>query len=496
MKKRILSVFLGTVIFALLLSFVSASAVERYDTGSYLVTSDKGVKLYAEPKDTLDYKITALKGAYLNVIKVEGNFGYTVYDSVYGWVELGQNVKFVSEMPTVTDEGKIEGSKGIKITSLPDKLTYVEGEEDADIDGLEVAIVFDDGFGSLMNVSGYTVSFPDLDTYGEKKVTVYYGGYSATYDIAVVKVPVTGIVLTLPKKTSYIEGEAISLDGLEVTAYFSDGRNDGKGIKLSENEYTVSGITAGDSFLAPGNYKVTITYMYPEITSSFYVYVSGKSVSSLKLLRLPTSLTIYQGQNFDTSDFELFATYDNGKSETITDFNIEYDNMQVGTFTARIYYMDRYVAFDYSVLLLEETGIEVGDAAQVGSYAGSDLDFSKLKVYVVYNSGEKKLLTSGYTLKHEIDSNTIGKYPVTVMYGEYSAEFEYTVADRPQRILGDVTGDGKVAASDARLALRVSAMLENIDEASFYAADVDFDDKVTASDARKILRVSAGLDEF
>ena len=214
------------------------------------------------------------------------------------------------------------------------------------------------------------------------------------------------------------------------------------------------------------------------------------------MLKLPAGLTIYQGQSFDNADFELYATYDNGKSETITDFNIEYDNMQLGKFTARIYYMDKYVAFDYTVLELKETGIEVGDTSQVGSYAGSDLDFSKLKVYVVYNSGEKKLLSAGYTLSHEIDSTLIGKYPVTVSYGGFSAEFEYTVADRPQRIIGDVTGDGKVLAADARLALRAAARLEILDEPSFYAADVDFDDKVTAADARKILRVAAGLDEF
>ena len=496
MKKRIVTVLLSALMLVVLLCLFSASAEKQYDQGAYLVTAEGGVKLYASPKKALDYKITALKGAYLNIIETDGDFGYTVYDSVYGWVDLTEGVTFSSSMPAVTDKGKIEGSKGIRITSLPDKLIYIEGEEEADIDGLEVAIVFDDGLGSLLKVDGYTVSFPDLDTHGEKKVTVYYGGYSQTFDIVVVKVPVTGIVLTLPAKTSYIEGEAISLDGLEVTAYFSDGRDGGKGIKLSENEYTVSGIDAGDSSLAPGTYKVTVTYMYPEITSSFYVYVSGKSVTSLKLLSLPQSLTIYQGQSFNNADFELFATYDNGKSETITDFNIEYDNMQTGEFTARIYYMDKYVAFDYTVLELKETGIEVGDTSQVGSYAGSDLDFSKLKVYVVYNSGEKKLLTSGYTLSHEIDTALIGKYPVRVSYGDFSTEFEYTVADRPQRIIGDVTGDGKVLAADARLALRAAARLEILDEASFYAADTDFDDKVTAADARKILRVAAGLDKF
>lgn len=496
MKKSALVSIIVIVVCVFVFFFASLSAQAGYDTGAYLVTDEDGANLFSQPEASLSYKITALKGTYLNIIKIEGNYGYTVYDSVYGWVRLDDSLEFTSEMPAVTDNGKIEGVKGIRITSLPRKLTYIEGEEKADVENLEVSLIFDDAAGSLMKVDGYTVSFPDLNTHGEKSVTVYYGGFSDTFGISVVKVPVTGIVLTLPDKTTYVEGEEISFDGLEVTAYFSDGRDSGKGIILEEGEYSVSGISEGDSSLAPGNYKVTVTYMYPEITSSFFVYVSGKHVTDLRLLKLPSELSVYQGQSFNTSDFELKATYNNGKSEIITDFNIEYDNMQVGTFTARIYYMDRYVAFDYKVLELKETGIQVGDTSQVGSYAGSQPDFSKLKVYVVYNSSEKKLITSGYTLEHEIDTSAIGKYPVTVLYGDFSVVFEYTVADRPQRIIGDVNGDGDVTAADARLALRAAAMLENIDEASFYAADVDFDEKVTAADARKILRVSAGLEKF
>lgn len=495
--KKTVSVFIVFLAVVASLSFaVNVSAEEKNEIGTYLVVSEHGVKLYDSPEIAIDYKINARQGVYLNIIKIEGKFGYTVYESVYGWVELNSDVKFISVMPTVTPTGKIEGTKGIKISKLPDKVTYIEGEESADIDGLEVSVIFDDVYSSAMKVTGYTVSFPDLDTYGNKEVNVYYAGFSTSFDISVVKVPVTGIVLTLPNKTSYIEGETISLDGLEVIAYYSDGRDDGKGIKLNPDEYSVSGIDLNDKTLAPGNYKVTVTYMYPEISASFHIYVSGKSVTKLKLVSLPKNLNIYQGQLFNTADFQLQATYDNSITENITDFDIEYDNMQVGTFTARIYYMDKYVAFDYTVLSLEETGITLGDTTAVGSYAGSDIDFGKLKVYLVYNSGEKKLLQTGYTLSHNIDNSLIGEYPVVVKYGEYTAEFMYTVADRPQRILGDVNGDGKITASDARLALRAAASLENLDSPSFYAADVNFDYKITAMDARLILRVAAGLDSF
>lgn len=495
--QKCISIFIATVAIMLAaLAFFCSSASENYVAGSYLVTDKSGVKLYNQAQEDFDFKTTARKDAILNIIEVSDSFGYTVYDGIYGWVDLSSGLEFKSKMPSVTENNTIDGVKGIKITKLPQKLTYIEGEESADISGLEVSIVFDDEYSSTMAVTGYTVSFPDLDKVGEKTVTVYYGGFSATYPISVIKVPVTGIVLTLPQKTSYIEGESISFEGLGVTAYFSDGRDNGKGIKLDKSEYSISGVTEGDSSLAPGTYKVTVAYMYPEIVSSFNIYVSGKSVKELKLIRMPSEPTIYQGQSFKISDFELNATYDNGNTENITDFNIEYDNMLVGTSTARIYYMDKYVAFDYTVLELKETGIEVGDTAAVGCYAGTDADFSKLKIYVIYNSGEKKLLESGYLLTHEIDSSKVGKYPVKVTYGDYEAEFEYTVSDRPQRILGDVDGNGEITTADARLALRSSVQLENLDENSFNAADVDFDSKVTPSDARKILRVAAKLDNF
>ena len=494
MAKK-LYILIAAVVLSLPLLILSSSAAESYGTGTYLVKDSDGATLYETYEESFEFKIIAPKGAYLTVIRVVGNFGYTVYDSVYGWIDLSDSCEYINEMPSVTDKNKIEGVRGIRVTALPEKTTFIEGEESAEIDGLEVSLVFNDEQGSTMPVKGYTVSFPDLETYGDKKVTVYYGGFSTTYDITVKKVPVTAIVLTKPFKTTYIEGEAISFDGLEVTAYYSDDRDSGKGLLLTPSDYTVSGVTEGETGLVPGSYKVTVTYKYPEISSSFHVYVSGKSVVSLKILKLPSELRIYQGQNFNKSDFELSATYDNEITETITDFDIVYDNMQVGTHTARIYYMDKYVAFDYTVYELRQTGIELGDTMPVGSYLGDAVNFSKLQVYAVYNSGEKKL-TDKYELIHDIDTLTIGKYPVTVVCGEFTAEFEYTVAKRQEVRIGDVNFDGSVKAADARLALRSSARVETLSADAFLAADVDLDGKVTASDARKILRVAAGLEKF
>ncbi len=61
-------------------------------------------------------------------------------------------------------------------------------------------------------------------------------------------------------------------------------------------------------------------------------------------------------------------------------------------------------------------------------------------------------------------------------------------------IKGDLDGNGKITAADARGTLRISAKLEKADETQLLIVDVTNDKKVTAADARSILRASAKLE--
>ncbi len=58
---------------------------------------------------------------------------------------------------------------------------------------------------------------------------------------------------------------------------------------------------------------------------------------------------------------------------------------------------------------------------------------------------------------------------------------------------GDVDGDGKKTAADARKTLRAAAKLETLSETAAYAADVNNDGDITAADAQKILNDVAGV---
>ncbi|MCD7828730.1 MAG: leucine-rich repeat protein, partial [Clostridiales bacterium] len=62
-------------------------------------------------------------------------------------------------------------------------------------------------------------------------------------------------------------------------------------------------------------------------------------------------------------------------------------------------------------------------------------------------------------------------------------------------ILGDVNGDNKVTAADARLALRIAAKLNDGTDKELAAADLDGNGKVATSEARTILRMAALLEE-
>lgn len=59
-------------------------------------------------------------------------------------------------------------------------------------------------------------------------------------------------------------------------------------------------------------------------------------------------------------------------------------------------------------------------------------------------------------------------------------------------IKGDVDGNGKVTAADARIVLRASVGLETLTEEQKNAADYNSDGKVDAADARDIMKASVG----
>ena len=136
------------------------------------------------------------------------------------------------------------------------------------------------------------------------------------------------------------------------------------------------------------------------------------------------------------------------------------------------------------------TGLSVVPPDILAFSLGEAVDLSALKVYIVYNSGRREE-TTDYALS-AVDSRQIGAQTVTVTCGEFSNVFTIYIQEFYR--LGDVSGDGKITAYDARLVLRAAVGYIHYTGRLLRAADADRDGKLTASDARLVLRAAVGLE--
>lgn len=198
------------------------------------------------------------------------------------------------------------------------------------------------------------------------------------------------------------------------------------------------------------------------------------------------------------------------------------------------------IGADYMITLCDEVStdfskIEIGEAVwmsgHIGYYIGDGLAIectpkwkNCVQVTAVANIGAKAGYNARKWTKHgklpwlnyiPEKKKTIDEIAQEVLDGKWG-----NGADRKQRITnagydynavqnkvnelitaakkaakGDIDGDGKVTAADARIAMRAAVGLEKLNDKQKEAADMDDDGKITAGDGRAVLRKSVGLDE-
>lgn len=124
-------------------------------------------------------------------------------------------------------------------------------------------------------------------------------------------------------------------------------------------------------------------------------------------------------------------------------------------------------------------------------------DYANDECLVLEEEWLKDLSVGEYELTADFEKMTGVKFSLRVT-AEYSASDLHLGYIDDYCVLGDVDGiyGYGVSSKDARLALRASAGLEQLDEKQRSAADVDRNGVLEAADARSILRKSARLEDF
>lgn len=212
---------------------------------------------------------------------------------------------------SVTFKVTIAALKGIKISAVPKKTEYYVGEAE-DRAGLVVTQIFTDGSTDTLP-DGYTVSGFETATAGNKRITVSFGGFSATYQISVKERTVSKItVKNAPTRTEYFMGDELDPTGLLVTASYDDG---------SESDVTDYVTLVGFDTSEMGVRTVTVVYLSGSTNFNDAFTITVKIASALGIeITTPAAKTEYlAGEEFDPTGIVVSVVFEDGKREPVTE---------------------------------------------------------------------------------------------------------------------------------------------------------------------------------
>ena len=357
-------------------------------------------------------------------------------------------------------------------------------------------------------------------------------------------------ISSLPKKTSYIEGEeTFDPAGLTVKAAYADGKADAaiKGYRLYLPDFSRYGEkTAYVFYTAPGG---------AVFSASFTVTVTKVPIKAMKLLSAPDKTAYIEGQTLSLSGLKVRVSYTDGRADkTFTAAEILHDAdftvigchnetdgavLRRGDHTVNVYY--KYPKVNVSFKVTAEKKKLIG--LEINTYPDSMITYSNtaapdltgLTLSAAYDNGiTETILPNSCKITCDPAAFVLGPgNTVTVSYGGMSVTLDFTYAlDTPvslelitpkvltfilgepidltemkaylvytsgekkeienyklQRIDPALTGPQTVAVSYGEF-----SELLTVNISPYYRkGDVNDDAKVTTADARLALRAAVGF---
>lgn len=310
---------------------------------------------------------------------------------------------------------------GIKVAQLPDKTRYMINETFKS-SGLIINVVYDDGSSGV--IKKYTLSSPDMTSYGSKSITVTFESFTTTFDIMVVDVAKIEVT-SLPTKTRYYEDDEFLSSGIIVSQVYTDG--------IKEE---IAGYSLSSPDMSSGGEK-TITVTYNKFTTTFTIMVIG--VSGIEVSKTPIKTEYYTNDSLDASGLEVISKYTDGTSRKLTDYSVsKLDSSSAGEKEISVTHKNYTATFKVTVYELK--GIRISHYPNKIYYKiGETFDPSGLTVVEVRNDGSEKEITD-YTISG-FDSSKAGSKTITVFYNMTSDGITRFVGSDSFQI--KVTNDGK-----------------------------------------------------
>lgn len=324
-------------------------------------------------------------------------------DSAYPYPQLRSN--------PIDTENAIES---IQVTTLPSKLTFVEGES-LNFSGGKIMLYYKDGHTEEKALTRSMISGFDNTRIGSQTLTVTFGRNTTTYTITILPKSMSGInVAELPAKTQYIEGlETLDLTGGSLLLNYDNGTTE----TIALSNATVTGF---DNTVVG---EQTLTATYAGFSTTFKIQIVPKSMAAIEMHTLPTKLNYLEGKEaLDVTGGKLRIIYNNGTEDVIdltADMVSGFTNAVVGTKRVAVTYNSFTTYFDVQIVAKSVASISMQQVPGKLTYI-EGLEILSVAggwVRIAYNNDTYDVIELSKDMVSGFDNKTIGTQVLTVTYG-------------------------------------------------------------------------------
>ncbi|MCL2442726.1 MAG: bacterial Ig-like domain-containing protein [Treponema sp.] len=308
----------------------------------------------------------------------------------------------------------------ISITEYPDKTGYFVNDT-FDPTGLIVTAEYSNF--PPRQVTGYTLSAPDMSTAGTKTITVTFEGKTTSFDITVssiIDVSLVSISVTRnPDKNGYYINEIFDPAGLIVTAKYSD-----------DTTKPITGYTLSTPDMSTEGLK-SITVTFEDKTTSFPIFVNpiDSSLVSINVTKNPDKTSYYVNESFDPTGIIVTAVYSDSSSKPVTGYTLSTPDMSTaGTKSITVTFEGKTTNFNITVNTITVSLVSISvskNPDKTSYYVNETFDSAGLIVTAAYSDSTSKPIT-GYTLSTP-DMSTAGTKSITVTFEGKTTNFNITV---------------------------------------------------------------------
>ena len=328
----------------------------------------------------------------------------------------GQTTSFVIRV----ERGDVSS---IEMAQMPTKTEYFAGET-LDVSGGKILVTYQGGSQEEIDLTGSMCNV-DMDTAGQKQVTVTYGNQATSFTIQVKENKVTSIEMVKnPTKTTYQLGETFTAQGgmIQVT------RQNGM---VSQVDLT-DVMCAVPDMTTPGVKQVVVTYEGRQ--TAFDLTVEEKKAQRISMQKNPTKTTYVEKEELDVTDGVVRVWYSDGSTEDIPLTNemcSGFNNSKVGNQTITVTYEGMTTQFDVLVNAKTAVGLSLKSVPNKTEYIQNEsLDVTGGKLVVHFNNGQNQEMDLTQELCTGYDMSKPGNQTVTVCYMAQTTQFDIVVKER------------------------------------------------------------------